>query len=199
MANVDRPNGLKPVRYQNGNPYNGAHNLYFAPTGSTSAIFIGDVVTLTGNQAAAGTNFFGTDVAGMPEVAAFVASDGLPLGVVVGVYPNPDRLGTTHRLASTASIIMVADAPDLIFEVQESTGTAFTATMTGLNADLVVGTGNATTGTSDTELDVSVTPLTTTLTVRLLRLVPRPDNALGANARWEVKFVEHSGISATGI
>lgn len=201
MANVDKPNGLLPVRYVSGKPYCGASNLYYVPAGDTNAIYIGDVVTLIpGLIGAAGLNYFGIPVDRMPQVQRFVASDALVAGVVVGFYPNPNALGTNHRAASTAAIAMVVDDPDVVFEVQESDGgSAYTATMVGLNADLLMTAGSATTGTSAAELDVTVTPVTSTLTVRLLRLVDRADNALGANARWEVKFIEHSNLSATGI
>lgn len=202
MANVDRPNGLKPVRYASGKPYDGAHNLYYVAAGTGSAaMFIGDVVKELGQIAATGTNYFGIPVDRMPQVEPFAASDALARGVIVGFLPNPTALSTNHLPASTSGIVMVADDPDLIFEVQES-GTITGVTQVeavGLNTDLVIGTGNATTGTSATEIDSSVTPVTTTLTVRLVRPVDRPDNEQGANMRWEVRFVEHSGLSATGI
>ena len=201
MANRDTPNGLKPVRYRSGKPYTGAHNLYFVPATTHNAMFIGDVVKEVGLIAATGTNYFGIPVDLMPQVDAFAASDALARGVIVGFYPNPNALSTNHLPADTAGIVMVADDPDIVFEVQES-GTITGVTQVeavGLNTDLVIGTGNATTGTSATEIDSSVTPVTTTLTVRLLQPVNRPDNAQGANMRWEVAFVEHSGLSATGI
>ena len=201
MANRDTANGLKPVRYASGKPYDGAHNLYYVPAGDGDAMFIGDPVKEVGLIAATGTHFFGIPVDLMPQCEVMDAGDALARGVVVGFYPNPNALGTNHKPASTAAIVMVADDPDLIFEVQES-GTITGVTQVeavGLNTDLVMGAGNATTGTSGCEIDSTVTPLTTTLTVRLVRPVPRVDNEQGANMRWEVKFVEHSGLSATGI
>jgi hypothetical protein len=190
-----------PKRYVSGKPYSGAHNLYYVDAADTSAaIAVGDVVTLLGNMVAVGTTYFGIPVHTMPTVTRFVASDALAAGVVVGVLPNPNALSTNHLPASTSGILMVADDPDIVFEVQESDGgTAYTADMVGLNTDLLMTAPNTTTGTSQVELDTTVTPVTTTLTVRLLKLVNRPDNALGANARWEVKFIEHSNLSATGI
>ena len=201
MANRDTPNGLKPVRYASGKPYDGAHNLYYVPATTHNAMFIGDACIEVGLIAATGTTFYGIPVDLMPQVNAFTASDALVRGVIVGFLPNPTALSTNHLPADTAGIVMVADDPDLIFEVQESaTITGVTQVeAVGLNTDLVVGSGNATTGTSATEIDSSVTPVTTTLTVRLIRPVNRPDNAQGANMRWEVAFVEHSGLSATGI
>lgn len=200
MANKDTPNGLKPVRYLDGSPYNGAHNLYLKPVGYGTAVFIGDVVTHAGSAGTAGLRVNNIDVEGMPTIALYAVNDNA-IGVVVGFYPNPTALETNHSPASTAQIVMVADDPGLIFEVQEdSVGADFAAVDVGRNVDILAAlAGNTTTGQSAQELDSSVTSVTTTAGFRLMRLVPRPDNAIGANARWEVKFVEHMSLSATGI
>jgi len=200
MANPDTPNGLRPVRYLDGSPYNGAHNLYYVPASYGTAIFIGDIVTHAGDAGPAGTFVSGVDVEGMPVVNLYAVGDNM-MGVVVGFLPNPTALQTNHKPATTAAILMVADDPGLIFEVQEdSVGANFAAVDVGRNVDVVTAlAGNTTTGTSAIELDSSVTSVTTTAGFRLMRLVPRPGNAIGANARWEVKPVEHMSLSATGI
>ena len=41
MANVDRPNGFKPVMHLNGSPYNGQYRKYYSPTDN---LFMGDLV-----------------------------------------------------------------------------------------------------------------------------------------------------------
>jgi len=198
MANADTPNGLRPVRYLDGSPYNGAHNLYLSD--DSSAIFIGDVVTHLGSAGAAGTFVSGVDVEGMPTVTIYAVNDNA-IGVVVGMLPLPTALQTYHKAASVARVLMVADDPGLIFEVQEdSVGADFGAVDVGRNVDILGAiAGNTTSGQSIQELDSSVTSVTTTAGFRLMRLVPRPNNAIGANARWEVKFVEHMSLSATGI
>ena len=200
MANPDTPNGLKPVRYLDGSPYNGAHNLYYVPATYGTAIFIGDVVTHAGDAGPAGTFVSGVDVEGMPIVNLYAVGDNA-MGVVVGFLPNPTALETNHKPASVAAILMVADDPGLIFEVQEdSVGATLAAVDVGRNVDILGAlAGNTATGNSAQEIDSSVTSVTTTAGFRMLRLVPRPGNAIGANARWEVKFVEHMSLSATGI
>ena len=192
MANRDTPNGFKPVRYMNGSPYNGAHNLYLKLAGLNEAHFIGDIVTLAGSSGTAALRVGGIDVEGMPTIQEGAVSTDV-LGVIVGFYPNPDALGTNHSPASTAAIVMVADDPDLVFEIQEdSDSTSFTADDVGRNVDSIAMTdGNTTTGTSALELDSSVTSVTTTAMCQLLRLAPKVGNAIGTNARWEVRFVEH--------
>lgn len=200
MANIDTPNGLKPVRYLDGSPYNGAHNLYYVPATYATAMFIGDVVTHAGDSGPAATHVDGVDVEGMPIINLYAVGDNA-MGVIVGFKPNPAALNTNHKPASTAAIVMVADDPGLIFEVQEDgVGATFAATDVGRNVDILAAiAGNTTTGQSIQELDSSVASVTTTAGFRLMRLVPRPGNLIGANARWEVKFVEHMSLSATGI
>ncbi len=200
MANRDTPNGLRPVRYLDGSPYNGAHNLYLKRSDLAQAIAVGDPVVLQGTSAAAGTVVAGMDVEGMPSVTIYAVGTEV-VGVVVGIFPNPLALSTNHSPASTAAVLMVADDPNLIFEVQEdSVGANFAATDVGRNVDLVAYIApDSTTGTSNVELDSSVTSVTTTASVQLMRKVPRPGNDIGANCRWEVRFVEHSFISNTGV
>ena len=192
MANRDTPNGFKPVRYLSGAPYNGAHNLYHKLSTTNEAMFIGDIVTLSGTAALAGEQVGGRDIEGMPGIVLGAVSTDV-LGVIVGFHANPDALGTNHSPALTEAIVMVADSPDIVFEIQEdSDSVSFAAVDVGRNVDsIAVAAGNTTTGTSILELDSSVTSVTTTAMCQLLRLVPRPGNAIGTNARWEVRFVEH--------
>ena len=202
MANRDTPNGLRPIRYLDGSPYNGAHNLYLKRSDLAQAIAVGDPVRLQGTSAAAGTVVNGIDVEGMPDVTVYAVSTDV-IGVVVGILPNPNALSTNHSPSSTAAILMVADDPGIVFEIQEdSVGTDFGITDVGRNADLVAYVApNATTGTSNVELDSSTATITTANTgsVQLLRKVNRPDNAIGANCRWEVRFLEHSYVTGTGV
>ena len=199
MANVDFPNGLKPVRHKDGTPYAGQHNLYYIPAADGTATFIGDAVSHAGTAGAAGTRIDGVDIEGMPAVIQSAAGNSNIVGVVVGFYPRPDSLGTNHRPASTAMIAMVADDQNLIFEIQEDSDTCtLAAAEVGRNYDLIVGAGNATSGVSAMELDSS-SGATTTANLRLLRLVPRPNNAIGAQARWEVLILEHFDRTPTGV
>ena len=198
MANRDTPNGFKPVRYLNGSPYNGAHNLYHKLATTAEALFIGDIVQLSGTAGLVGVQVNGVDVEGMPGILDGAVSSDV-LGVVVGFYTDPDALGTKYSPASTAAIVMVADDPYLIFEIHEdSVGTSFAAVDVGRHVDTIAMLdGNTDTGISSLELDSSVASVTTTAMVQLLRLVPRAGNAIGTNARWEVRFIEHTFLSDT--
>lgn len=187
MANVDRPNGLRPVKHLDGSPYNGAANLYYIDSGDGTAVAIGDAVKSSSSG----------DTDGIPGVIQAAAGDALR-GVVVGVKPvTADSL--IYRAASTSRYVLVADAPDLIFEVQEdSVGGALAVTDIGRNADITVAAVNTTTGTSGMELDSSDIK-DATAQLRVFGLVQRADNAVGTNAKWLVMINEHELKGTAGL
>lgn len=191
MANKDIPSGLKPIKTLNGAAWNGQANVYFIPDTDTTAVFKGDAVKSAGSADATGKT---------PTVARCVAGDAVR-GVVIGfgtdpnIMINPDNPNINYRPASTAMYCLVVDDPNVIFEVQDA-GTVAAANV-GLSADLVATAGNTTTGLSG--MEVSGTKVATAATLKLLRLVNREDNELGANARWEVLIAEHEMRLATGV
>ncbi|MFA6244574.1 MAG: hypothetical protein WC655_26765, partial [Candidatus Hydrogenedentales bacterium] len=178
MANVDSPFGLKPVRYLSGAPYNGAVNYYSTVTGDGTAIYIGDPVITSGTASTIdGMIYQDVDQAATGDVIT---------GVVVGVVPVT-RESTIYREASTQRILMVADDPGLVFEIQEvSGGTALAANDIGLNANFVVAAGSTTTGLSGVELNNATEATTNTLDVQIVGFVNRVDNAVGEHAKWLV-------------
>lgn len=183
MANADTPFGLRPKRYISGAPYNGAVNLYSTATGDATAIFVGDPVILSGtSQTINGVVYKDVDQAATGDVI---------VGVVVGVLPvTADSL--IYRAASTQRILMVADSPDLLFEIQEvSGGTALTANDIGLNANFVVGSGSTTTGMSGVELNNATEATTNTLDLQIVDFVNREDNAIGEHAKFLVRINRH--------
>lgn len=187
MANNDVPTGLSPVAYLSGAPYNGAANLYYVGSGDSTAIFVGDPVKMAGSA----------DADGVPSVAQAAAGDTI-LGVVIAVM-SITRDSVIYRQASTERYVWVADDPNLVFEVQEdSIGGALAATSVGQNYDLIIGAGNTQNGLSGVEIDSS-TGTTSTAQVRVMRLASKPDNEIGANAKWLVRIVEHFNTSATGV
>ena len=190
MANADSAFGLRPVRYLSGAPYNGAANKYYIPaTDTDTAVYIGSVVKLTG----------GADADGIPVVTGNVSSGNPVVGVVVGVVPATAD-STIYRANSTARYVLVADDPNLLFEVQEdSDGGALAATAAGATCMLTGFTsGSTTTGLSAIELDSSNVSETsdTDDDVRIIALVQRPDNAVGANAKWLVRLNVHQYVNA---
>ena len=191
MANIDIPFGLKPVKTLTGAAWNGQANVYYIPATDAVAMFKGDAVKSAGSADATGK---------YPTVAQVVAGDAVR-GVIIGfgtnpnVMINPDSPNIVHRPASTAMYCLVVDDPTVIFEMQDAGTVA--AVDVGLSADIVVGAGSTVTGKSG--MEVSATKAATVATLKLLRLVNREDNEIGANAKWEVKIAEHEMNLATGV
>lgn len=191
MANVDRQNGLRPVGSLSGAPWTGKVNMYAVASDDTTAIFVGDLVKLTGGAGEAGETIYGIDVEGTAEITQAAAGN-KSVGVVVGFLANQDNLMQKHRAASQARMAMVADDPDTIFELQEvSGGTALTSAAVGLNVDIIVASGNTTTGNSGMELDNTTEASAAGLNLQIKGLVKRPDNAYGEHAKWLVLINDH--------
>lgn len=187
MANSDTPFGLKPAKYLSGAPYNGACNIYGTASGDGTLIGIGDPVTY------AGTTTTTADGRIYPDVKR-AATGEIIVGVMVGVVPT-NRDSTIYRAASTATLIKVADDPNLVFEIQEvSGGTALTAADIGLNADFVVAAASTTTGMSGVELNNGTEAATNTLDLLITGFVNRADNAIGEHAKWYVRLNKHQFV-----
>lgn len=202
MANVSKPSGLKPVGYLGGSPWNGQARIYYVPVGNATALYVGDPVTrLTADG----------DANGIPSVSIGVAGSAI-CGVIVGVlptFPGVSLQGTTLDLtrrslaASTAGYVLVADDPNILFEIEEgvtgsAAGTALTVSAIGNNANFVIIAGATTVSDSGTLLDNSTEATTATLNLKIMGLAQREDNAFGARAKWIVKINNHQYGSHTG-
>lgn len=195
MANVSRINGFRPVKHVSGAPYNGQANLYQIPAGDAANTFIGDPVILDGTASVNG-------IATVKRAAAGAAI----LGVVVGFVPlkmDPVAGSMTtgsialdtpiYRAASTAQYVLVADAPDLLYEVEGTTGgSSYTYLIAdvGLNADAYYGgAGSTTTGASAASLDLATKATTATLQFKILGAVQRVDNETVTGTSTAVKYL----------
>ena len=183
MASVSRINGFRPVKSVNGAPYNGAANVYFVPASDSSVIMVGDAVKLAGDARAA---------SGAPTVTRCGATD-VAVGIVVGILftgegdlnniPPVNDLNTpVYRRASTDRYLLVADDPNLIYEVQYAGTSVSAATITanvGLNGQFTTTAGSTTTGSSGMQLDSSGLATTATLPLKIVGFPQRPDNLPG--------------------
>lgn len=203
MANTSKPSGLKPVSTLSGAPYTGQARMYYVPVGNATALYVGDPVTRLTADA---------DTNGVPSVSIGVAGSAV-CGVIVGILPvsagvslvgSPSPDLTVRRLAaSTAGYVLVADDPNLVFEVEEGTtagaaGTALTAAAVGNNANFIIIAGATTVSDSGTLLNNATEDTTATLNLKLLGLAQREDNAFGSRAKWLVKINNHQYGSHTG-
>ena len=183
MSNANVKGGLKPVAHGSSGAYTGGARVYSVAAGNATAIFVGDLVTIAGtSQVIDGVTY--------SDVVQSATGDVFQ-GVVVGVLPVTSS-SLNYRAASTQRLLLVADDPSLLFEVQEvSGGTPLTANDIGLNADIVVGSGSTATGLSGMELNNATEATTNTLDVKIVGLVNRADNEVGANAKWLVRLNRH--------
>jgi len=176
MANVDGAFGLRPSRHKSGGCIKS--NDYSIASAYGSNIFIGDIVDMTGT---------GTNIA----VAAGGNADNI--GVFAGcryVNAQGEQVFSKYWPTGTVATDIVAsvwDDPDIIFEGQTDT---LAEADVALLTDWDDGAGSALTGLSGREL-VASSGATTGQALRIVRLVPRPDNAYGTFAKVEVMFAEH--------
>jgi hypothetical protein len=199
MPNINRPTGLIPVKHSNGNPYNGAYNIYFVPAAYATALYLGLPLIATG----------ASDANGVPVAAIATAGAGnYTIGPMVGIVDGGEPIVTVTRdmplyhPASTAQYILVADDPDLVFEMQEDSvgGSIAMATAGTKNVDMVAGAGSTATGYSGWMIDSSTIATGNTLQLRLLRGVERPDNTMASSyAKWLVRINLHSMRNLTGV
>lgn len=144
MANIDRPNGFRPVKTFSGGPWIGTIRAIGVADGAD--IFVGDPLNLESGLAAPGAtndaSFLGVAVG----FGKFV--DGAPVGPF-----DPANLSSRYYDDSASThtdwCVFYVPADDVIFEAQ--TATALTLVV-GDTCDLSYTAGNTTTGISACEL-----------------------------------------------
>ena len=189
MANTDRPNGFKLVGHLRGSPNNAVIEkcVMLAATGTDT--FVGDAVKLVDT---------GSDTTGAFPSVIQAAAAGAIFGVIVSLEFDPANLSKVYRVASTLTYVHVCTDPDALYECQDNAGATMTAADVGLNAPIVVGSGNTTTGASSMELDSSNLATTATDELKIIRILQRADNAIGDNNRLIVKINNHQRATGTG-
>lgn len=200
MPNANTPMGLSPVRYRSGAPWNGAANVYCYLAAETAQVWVGDIVTTVGSA--------NGDSNGVPAVklgSAGAAARGVVVGIgtqEAGPYANPDALNLTTRPTGAQSknyYFLVVDDPDVIFEVQEAgVGSVLTATSINRNVNIHLGTRTATLLFSPLYLDNNTVNTTSTLNLKILGAVRRPDNTPFAQyQKWLVALNNHEFSTGT--
>lgn len=187
MPNANFARGLIPVRMAGGGYYSGACRAYTARSDYATDLFIGDPVVKSGLA----------DANGRPgcTLATQGATNAIT-GVVVGFEDVPSMI-LGYGKASTQRTVLVADDPDLLFEIQEDAVGATTALADiGLNADLISAAGSATQRTSGWMLDSSTKAAGATLQLKMVGFVERTDNTpASANAKVLVRINLHTEVA----
>ena len=175
MANVNRAGmGARPVKHLNGSPYNGQFNLYEIPAGDSTNTAVGDFVKV---DATAGTERFPTCIRSGASGQNTNAAAAPLYGVIVGFKVDPTNLNTPqYRALSTKRIAMVADSPDLIFEIQDGGTVPCTWTLIGMNTGITQTAVTAATGASNMTTGTTAPAADVTLPLKVVGIVDSPDN-----------------------
>jgi len=193
MANADAAFGLRPVRYLDGRPYNGASVKAFAFDTSTP-LAIGDPLVLSGTAGANGIPQFKRAAAAGPidaVVVGLASSKGEDENVILR---DASRVIPATTSADDGAFVHVVPATaDLLFEVQEDSDSENVAIAeVGLHANLIYTAPDTVNGISKVELDsnTAATDTTAGLAVKIFGLVENEDNDVGTNANWLVSNVK---------
>lgn len=210
MANPNAPHGLQPVGYINGAPWNGKTNLYYIPSTDAVTYYIGDPVTTT----VAGNT---SDANGVPQIQRFAngAVTSSPLrGVIVGfqvapvginqggmVPGNNVNLNISYVPATKAFAYyaLVADDPNLLFEIQGDNSGTLANTAIGNNAGFTQAAPGTVTGpVSGTVLTTGTIAATAAFALKIISLAYRPNVDFTANAPLIVMINNHELGHGTG-
>ena len=188
MANVNAPFGLKPIRHLNGNPWNGATEKCYVEDDVSTAVFVGDPVTYTGDA----TDDISTGYHKAVEHAT--EGDTYPIyGVVTSIEPLLTDLSKTYLPASTGGYVNVCVDPDVIYAIQDDGTAVLTGDNIGANAVLEGSTaGSTVTGLSGWMLDADEAPAANASEQLIIMGVHNKEgNGFGAYCIWEVIISHH--------
>jgi hypothetical protein len=195
MANVNTPFGFK-LRMD----LMGYHPMLvpvYLDASDGTATFLGDLIKFAGYGTS--PNGYAPSViqAGIGDAACGVL---LGLDQITGISDANFNLYRKHRPASVSMYGLACLDPNALYEVQmDDVDSIQPVADYGQNADIIVGSGNTTTGYSTMQLDTGTTDTTATLVLKIISLVPRPDNAVASvNQKVIVKINNHQLGSHTG-
>lgn len=185
---TNAPKGLQPVRMQDGSAWTGALNSYQIATTYATALYTGDPVTILN------TGYLGVGAAGSAIVGVFAGvkwTDSTGRARFEQYWP-----GNPGVLTGSTVEALVIDDPNVVFTIQETSGTGTAGTPLaladrGLNANFLYTAGTAATGQSAVSLNNASEADTSTLNLKIIDLDPTPGNAVGAFANWLVTINNH--------
>tara|TARA_R110000744_G_scaffold2427_1_gene9836 strand:+ start:2142 stop:2717 length:576 start_codon:yes stop_codon:yes gene_type:complete len=181
MANNDKAFGLRPLGNLAGTGAQKQYGYEIADN-QAGAIFQGDLVTLKDGYILQFNPAAHTAAVGVFN-GCFYNDPVTQKPTFINFYPGSINITQGKIVAD------VLDDPSQMFILQNDGTSAVTDY--GKNADIVIGTGNTTTGLSANELDTSTIANTAALNLKIIGLWDVPNNAVGANAVVVVKINEH--------
>lgn len=181
MANVNAPAGFIPRRHGKGGVIR--TNEYQIVGALASNIYRGSAVKPVNTSKRIDVAAAGDRMAGIFKGCSYTDAAG-------GVQFQPKWLSGTALKAGSSALAEVYDDPDILFQVQMSGTPGAVATDIGNFADALIGTGNATTGTSGDMLNQASLG-TTDGGFRIEELDSIQANDFGQYAKVLVRFNEH--------
>ena len=190
MANKDRAFGLRPVRRLSGDYYAGGQNKFTIASSYNTAIYQGDIVAAV--------------TAGNVERIA-AGGSGYVLGVFNGCFytdPNTSKPTWSNKYpASTAAsdiAAFVITDPNIICEIQADA--AFPRADLFGNFDIVDSSpvGDAYSGRSALELDVTTGATTATLPIKAIEISQDPENSDVGSANTNVLVTINNSLFSAG-
>jgi len=180
---IDAPYGFRPVNLLGGQVFAGATRQMAITSGHATAIFFGDVVSMSASGTVWGTAAISTDspvqVAGIFMGCSFINTSGQR------VYSQFFPAATTGTVDTANAIqAFVADDPDLVMKVAIVSGTTtisgqIRSALVGATAAMVNNIGSTITGDSKLAI-LSTTGTATTLPLKVIDVVPDTVNAAGS-------------------
>ena len=166
MANTDAPAGLRPLRGNGG----GSPKLKDYNAGTSTDIFRGDIVAIATNGR--------------------IHTIGTATGTVKVIGVAANHIDASD--SSSAQIVWVYDDPHQEFVLQDDgdTGTPDAASV-GATAEVVITTGNTTTGQSKQELDISALGVAATDPLIIKGFVTGPGRSIADFADIIVQLNQH--------
>lgn len=174
--------GFRPVKHLTGAPYNGQVNRYMISASESGVTNVGDLVVLSDSAA-----LVDGDQGVYPAVERLASGTAAAIvGAVVGFEPDYSNLNAGNfRAASTRRVVLVADAPNLVFAApQDAVGGVVAAASVGLNVAINLGTASSTAPwASGMSVDSSTVATTNTLPLRIVGVTAAPDQDVTSTAR----------------
>ena len=192
MANVDKAFGMRPLGNLSASGSQKQFGYEIADN-QAGAIYQGDLVTIYDGYLVQFDPSTHTAAVGVFNGCNYIdPTTGKPTWK--NYYPGSVNITQGKIIAD------VLDDPNQLFIIQNDGTSA--VTNYGKNADVVMGTGDTTTGVSGMELDTSTIANTAALNVKIVGLWDVPNNAVGEFAVVVVKINEHlygsAGVAGQG-
>jgi len=195
MAQVAGPYGFRIVKTLGDLPFSGGMQTYRLTAGANAAFYFGDPIGLVAGQPVA--------ITATPTTAAGPSS---PIGIFMGAsyidpkwgFVNTQSLPPNAIAAGYKDIsVKIADWPFLVLQIQANG--PVTVDKIGMNAALIVGTGNVNTGDSTWALNAASVAATNTLAVRIYGFPYTPAPSPGYSSQPGDAFTDTLVIWNAGV